>query len=61
MIRRGDVVIVQFPYVDRKRGKNRPALVIQADRNHQRLQNTIVAMISGNTRLATVEPTQLPS
>jgi mRNA-degrading endonuclease toxin of MazEF toxin-antitoxin module len=34
-------------------------LVIQADRNNQKLQNTILAMISGNTRLATTEPTQL--
>ena len=59
MIRRGDVVVVQFPYVDGRRGKNRPALVIQTDRNNQKLQNTIVAMISGNARLATVEPTQL--
>jgi len=26
-MRRGDVVIVEFPYTDGKRGKNRPALV----------------------------------
>jgi mRNA-degrading endonuclease toxin of MazEF toxin-antitoxin module len=33
--------------------------VIQADRNNNRLQNTIVAMITGNTSLAAVEPTQI--
>ena len=59
MTQRGDVVIVAFPFVTGGRGKNRPALVIQSDRNNQRLSNTIVAMISGNTRLATTEPTQL--
>ena len=37
MTTRGDVVIVEFPYVDGTRGKNRPALVVQCDRNNQRL------------------------
>ena len=54
----GDVVIVAFPYVSGG-GKNRPALVIQADRNNQRLANAIVATITGNTRLAATEPTQV--
>src|SRR3954470_12585039 len=45
---RGDVVIVGFPYADGRRGKNRPALVIQNDRDNRRLANTVVAMISGN-------------
>lgn len=59
MTTRGDVVIVAFPFVSGGGGKNRPALVIQCDRNNQRLANTIVAMITGNTRLAATEPTQL--
>jgi mRNA interferase MazF len=59
MIQRGDVIIVAFPYVSGGGGKNRPALVVQCDRNNQRLQNTIVAMITGNIRLATTEPTQV--
>ena len=59
MTRRGDVVIVAFPFSDGGRGKNRPALVVQGDRNNQRLLNTIVAMITGNVRLASTEPTQL--
>lgn len=58
MIARGDVVIVQFPYVDGRRGKNRPALVVQNDRDNRRLAQTIVAMITGNTRHAG-EVTQL--
>ncbi len=58
-MKRGDVVVVAFPYVTGGGGKNRPALVIQCDRNNQRLSNTIVAMITGNIRLAATEPTQL--
>jgi mRNA interferase MazF len=58
-MKRGDVVIVAFPYVTGGGGKNRPALVIQRDQNNQRLSNTIVAMITGNIRLATTEPTQM--
>ena len=59
MTRRGDVVIVAFPYVSGGGGKNRPALVIQNDRDNGRLSNTIVAMITGNTQYAAAEPTQL--
>ena len=57
-MKRGDVVIVEFPYVDGGRGKNRPSLVVQNDRDNARLTNTVVAMISGNTRHA-AEPTQV--
>lgn len=49
-MKRGDVVIVEFPYTDGQRGKNRPALVLQNDRDNTRLSNTVVAMISGNVR-----------
>ena len=55
---RGDVVIVEFPYADGGRGKNRPALVVQNDHDNRRLANTVVAMISGNTRYAS-EPNQV--
>ncbi len=58
-MKRGDVVVVAFPFVTGGRGKNRPALVIQSDQNNRRLANTIVAMITGNIRLASIEPTQL--
>jgi len=55
---RGDVVIVEFPYADGRRGKNRPALVIQNDRDNQRLANTVLPMISGNIAHA-AEPSQV--
>jgi len=47
-MKRGDVVIVEIPYVEGRGGKKRPALVVQNDRDNGRLTNTIVAMISGN-------------
>lgn len=57
-MRRGDVVIVEFPYADGGRGKNRPALVVQNDRDNLRLTNSVVAMISGSLRHSG-EPSQL--
>lgn len=50
MIRRGDVVVVRFPYTDLPGAKTRPVVVIQNDRDNQRLRKTVVAMISGNRR-----------
>jgi mRNA interferase MazF len=58
MIRRGDVVIVQFPFIGGGQGKTRPAVVVQCDRLNQQIQNTIVAMITGNVRLVGKEPSQ---
>lgn len=58
MVRRGDVVLVAFPYTDGTGGKVRPVLVVQGDSNNQRLRNTVVAMITRNTRRAGREPTQ---
>jgi mRNA interferase MazF len=55
---RGDVVIVEFPYTDGQRGKNRPSLIVQNDRDNRRLANTVVAMISGNVSHSS-EPTQV--
>jgi len=57
-MKRGDVVIVEFPYVHGGRGKNRPELIVQNDHDNSRLTHTIVAMISGNIRFAS-EPAQL--
>ena len=56
--KRGDVVLVQFPFSSGSTTKKRPALVVQCDRNNKRLANTIIAMISTNISLAGVEPTQ---
>ena len=55
---RGDVVIVELPYADGQRGKNRPALIVQNDRDNRRLANTVVAMVSGNIGHA-AEPSQV--
>src|SRR5258707_146647 len=57
-MKRGDIVLLHFPFTDGRSGKNRPALVVQNDLDNSRLSNTIVAMISGNTRFSH-SPTQL--
>src|SRR5438445_13204160 len=50
MTRRGDVVIVDFPFTDVAQSKARPAVVVLNDRDDQRLRKTVVAMITGNLR-----------
>jgi mRNA interferase MazF len=49
---RGDVVIVDFPFTSGTQRKVRPALIVQSDRENQRITKTIVAMITGNLRRA---------
>ena len=58
-VRRSDVVIVGIDQGPNLPIKRRPAVVVQSDHNNARLANAIVAMITSNTRLATVEPTQV--
>jgi mRNA interferase MazF len=48
--RRGDVVVVDFPFTDTGKSKVRPALVVQNDRDNQKIRKTVIAMITGNTR-----------
>jgi mRNA interferase MazF len=57
-VQRGDVVLVDYPYTGGSGAKVRPALVIQNDRDNQRLVNTIIVQITSLTRRA-LEPTQL--
>jgi mRNA interferase MazF len=60
-LQRGQVVLVDWPLtkpVGRKVTKVRPALVVQNDRDNQRLTNSILAMITGQTKRS-LEPTQL--
>lgn len=57
-VKRGDIVTVDFPFTSGTQSKTRPALVVQNDRENQRLSKTIVAMITGNLRRAN-EPTHL--
>jgi mRNA-degrading endonuclease toxin of MazEF toxin-antitoxin module len=58
MSRRGDVVVVEIPYYDRPGGKERPAVIVQCDRNNGRLLSTLVAGVTTNLRRVTSEPTQ---
>ena len=55
-VQRGDVVFLEFPFSDGTGAKVRPAVVLQADRENQRLTSTVVAMISGNINLVGREP-----
>jgi len=57
-LQRGDVVTVSFPFSSGTGGKVRPALIVQADANNQRLSNLIVAAITTTTH-RNDQPTQL--
>ena len=57
-VKRGDVVLVDFPFPKGVGSKVRPAVVVQNDKDNARLANTIVAQITGNTQRAG-EPTQV--
>lgn len=65
MIKRGDIVLVDYPFTQGG-AKARPALVVQNDRDNARLTNTIVAQLTSNTsrvREATqllLEPSEEP-
>jgi mRNA interferase MazF len=56
--RRGEVVLVNFPFASGTGSKVRPALVIQNDADNARLTNTILAQITGTTQRAG-EPIQM--
>lgn len=58
-VARGDVVLVDFPFAGGGPSKVRPALVVQNNRDNQRLANTVVAMITSRTSRALAEQTQL--
>jgi mRNA-degrading endonuclease toxin of MazEF toxin-antitoxin module len=58
MTQRGDVVVATFPYVSGGASKNRPAVVVQCDRLNRQMRNTVVAMVPGNFRLVSREPSQ---
>ena len=57
-MKRGDVVLIDFPFTTGSGSKKRPALVVQCDRNNARLQDTIVAIVTSNITRASHEPTQ---
>ncbi len=56
-LQRGDIVLVNYPYTSGTGSKLRPALVVQPDRNNQRLTNVILAPITTTTHRQG-EPTQ---
>ena len=58
MIRRGDVVMVDFPFTDTGQSKVRPALVVQNDRDNPKIRKTVIAMITANLRRQT-DPSHL--
>jgi mRNA interferase MazF len=58
MIRRGDVVLVEIPFHDRPGSKERPAVVIQCDRNNRRILSTLVIGLTSNISRVETEPTQ---
>jgi mRNA interferase MazF len=47
---RGDVVLVDFPFASGVGQKLRPAVVVRADTYNQKLDSTILAPITSNTR-----------
>ena len=57
-IRRGDIVLVDFPYSDRTGYKVRPALVVQSDVWNKRLDDTILALITSSRHRRVGAPTQ---
>ena len=58
-VKRGDVVLLNAPFVTRPGSKIRPMLVVQSDRNNARMQNTILAAITTNVSRS-AEPTPTP-
>jgi len=55
-MKRGDVVIIDFPFTRGSQSKVRPALIVQNDRENRQISKTIVAMITGNLHRAS-QPT----
>ncbi len=47
-VQRGNIVLVDFPYSDQTGHKVRPALVVQSDVWNQKLDDTIIALITSS-------------
>jgi mRNA interferase MazF len=58
-VRRGDIVLVDFPYSDKTGRKVRPALVVQADQWNRRLDDTLLAVVTSSSRRRVDAATQL--
>jgi mRNA interferase MazF len=57
-VRRGEIVIVDFPYSDQTASKILPALVVQANLWNQRLDDTILAPITSSDNFTGITSTQ---
>jgi mRNA interferase MazF len=57
-VKRGEIVLLDWPFSGGGGGKRRPALVVQNDTDNLRLTNAIVAIITSTTRRA-ASPTQM--
>jgi mRNA interferase MazF len=57
-VRRGDVVLVLYPFASGRGASRRPALIVQNNRDNRRLDNAIIAQITTNVRHAN-DPTHL--
>ena len=57
-VRRGEIVIVDYPYSDQIGRKVRPTLIVQADAWNQRLDATILAGITSSHNRRVGAPTQ---
>ena len=58
-VQRGDVLLFPVSFVTGAGIKKRPVVVVQNDDLNQRLQSTVVAIITSTTKRASAEPTQL--
>ena len=59
VIFRGDVVLVDYPYTDRAGSKVRPCIVVQNDGDNQRLDDTIIVLVTSKTRFTPGSVTEL--
>ncbi|MBZ0188510.1 MAG: type II toxin-antitoxin system PemK/MazF family toxin [Candidatus Obscuribacterales bacterium] len=60
--RKGDVVLVSFPYTTddgQTQTKRRPAVLISNDYNNERLDDVLLVPLTSNTTRAAREPTQV--
>src|SRR3989338_3787510 len=49
VLKRKDIILVPFPYSDQRGSKNRPALVISADKFNETSPDVIACAITSNT------------
>ena len=58
-VSRGDVVLLPIAFVSGRGVKVRPAVVVQDDNLNQRLNSTVVAIVTSTSTRAHSEPSQL--